>query len=265
MGLRRQPRLKCVLPVRVVGTDANGKHFEQLACTLDISGSGARISGMTAPVDPGAVVTVYYKHRRAPFRVTWVGRSGSRSEHQIGVVTAAPDAHFWIEIPAEDLQKYVDQYGISETQQQKRVKSTRARSAEKAAGDFSPEEVTSRLRTETEELLELASLLEHGRVDAAALRQFRQALAYVRSTSWILQQWLELERRPGERLPLLKLLNTERLGIGTNVCNELAAFIASTKIQLDPNLVQQFIAAVQQLFLLVSTTQEAAAVTTPAE
>ncbi len=263
MGLRRQPRLKCVLPVRIVGTDAQGKHFELLACTLDISGSGARISGVPVRLQPGTIVTVYYKHRRAPFRVTWVGRPGSRNEDQVGVVTAGPDAHFWIEIPAEELRQYVDEFGLNEQREQEKVKVTRTKKVKERRAELSPEEVTSRLRAETEELLELATLLEQGSVDAAALQQFRQALAYVRSTSWILQQWLELERKPGERLPLLKLLNTERLGIGTNVCNELAAFITSTNIQLDPNLVQQFVTAVQQLFLLISTTQEAATVGAP--
>jgi hypothetical protein len=46
-----------------------------------------------------------------------------------------------------------------------------------------PEEVTSRLQAEAEELLELATFLEQGNVDPAALQQFRQALACVRSTA----------------------------------------------------------------------------------
>ena len=263
MGLRCQPRLKCVLPVRVVGTDAQGNRFERLACTLDISGSGARISGIGAQVEPGTTVTVYYKLRRAPFRVTWVGRPGSRNQDQVGVVTTDPEAHFWIEIPAQDLQRYVDEYRISESQEQEKVKASRAKSDEDHPLDISPEEANQRLQYETEDMLELATLLEQATVDPAALQQFRLALSYVRNTSWIVQQWLELERKPDERLPLLKMLNTERLRIGINVCNELAAFITSTKIQLDPSLVQQFVSAVQQLFLIMTASPGAAA-TAPA-
>jgi len=262
-GHRHQPRLKCVLPVRVVGVDTQGKRFERLACTLDISGSGARISGIGAQLDPGTTLTVYYKRRRAVFRVTWVGREGSRADGQIGVVTTDPNVHFWTEVPAQDLRQYVDEYGTTEGQEQERVKASRTNGAEKPKRALSAEEATNRIRTETEALLELATLLEQGSPDPAALQEFRRALAYVRNTSWILQQWLELKQKPDERFPLLTMLNTERLRIAISVCNELAAFVTCVKIQLDPTLMQQFIGAVQQLFLLISVTQEAAATAAP--
>jgi hypothetical protein len=196
-------------------------------------------------------VTVYYKNRRALFRVMWVGASGSRTEDQVGVVTADPEEHFWREVPAE--QRYIDDYHAIERREQEKVNSSRRKEASKPA---SPEEISDRLQATTEELLELAKLLEQGSAEVPALQQFRQALAYVRNTTWILQQWLELKQKPEERFPLLRMLNTERLRIGTNVCNELAAFLTSVKIQLDPNLMQQFITAVQQLFLILSAAEE---------
>ena len=257
-GHRRQPRLKCVLPVRVAGIDLQGKPFERLTCTLDISGNGARISGLGAELRPGTILTVYHKYRHALFRVTWVGRPGSRTEDQIGVVTTDPDVHFWTEVPAEDLGQFSDQYAISESQEQEKVKASRVQNPEAGTREISPEEATNRLRIETEELLELATVLEQGNVDPAALQQFRQALGYVRNTSWILQQWFELKQKPNERFPLMKMLNTERLRIGISVCNELSAFVASVKVQLDPSLMQQFMSAVQQLFVIMSSTQEAA-------
>ena len=262
-GRRRQPRLKCVLPVRVVGTDSGGNPFDRLTCTLDISGSGARISGINTRLHLGTNLTVYYKRRRALFRVTWVGRPGNRTQDQVGVVTSDPNIHFWTEVPVEELRQYVDEYGITESEEQEKVKARRANPTVSGTLDISPEEATDRLRAETEDLLELASVLEHGSVDPAALHEFRQALAYVRNTSWILQQWLELKQKPAERFPLLKMLNTERLRIGISVCNELAAFATTVKVQLDPALMQQFIGAVQQLFLILSSTQEQAATTPP--
>ncbi|HVP51915.1 MAG TPA: hypothetical protein VMT05_07395 [Terriglobales bacterium] len=251
--------MKCVLPIRVAGIDPQGRPFERLTCTLDISGKGARISGLGTEVRPGTILTVHYKYRRALFRVTWVGRPGSRTEDQIGVVTTDPDVHFWTEVSAEELGQYSDQYADTESQEQEKVKASRGMNAEAGTLEISPEEATNRLRLETEELLELAALLERGNVDPAALQQFRQALAYVRNTSWILQQWFELKQKPAERFPLLKMLNTERLRIGISVCNELSAFVASVKVQLDPSLMQQFMTAVQQLFVIMSSTQEAAA------
>ncbi len=251
MSGRRQPRIKCVLPIRVTGIDREGNPFEQLTCTLDISPRGARISGIRAPLEPDTTVKVFYKNRRALFRVMWVGTEEGRTEHQVGVATADPEAHFWTEIPA--VTHYTDEYQVLERQEQEKVAASRAKAPGKTS---SPHEVTGRLQATTEELLELAKVLEQGVADATALQQFRQALAYVRNTSWILQQWLELEEKPEERFPLLRMLNTERLRIATTVCNELAGFLTSVKIQLDPALMQQFITAVQQLFLIISAAEE---------
>ncbi|HVP50969.1 MAG TPA: hypothetical protein VMT05_02600, partial [Terriglobales bacterium] len=60
--------MKCVLPIRVAGIDPQGKPFERLTCTLDISGKGARISGLGTEVRPDTILTVHYKYRRALFR-----------------------------------------------------------------------------------------------------------------------------------------------------------------------------------------------------
>lgn len=85
MGKRRKARIKMVLPVRIWGTDTTGKPFSLLSHTLDITSSGARLGGFRHQVQTGDSLWVQCRHRKAQFKVVWVGRPGSAREHQIGV------------------------------------------------------------------------------------------------------------------------------------------------------------------------------------
>ena len=104
-------------------------------------------------------------------------------------------------------------------------------------------------------MLELAKLIERGAVEPAALQEFRQALGHVRNTSWMLQQLIELRQNGRERLPLLTMLNTERLRLAASLCNDLAGFLPTAKVRLDVGLTNHFIAAVRQLLVILATSQ----------
>ena len=105
----------------------------------------------------------------------------------------------------------------------------------------------------TDEMFELASLIESGEVDAAALQEFRHALGYVRNTSWMLQQWIELQQSGGERLPLLTLLNTERLRLAASLCSDVAGFLATAHVKLDLGLVEHFLGVARQLVVVLGS------------
>jgi GAF domain len=106
MGERRHGRVKMVFPVRVCGTDAEGKPFSFLAHTLDFSRSGARLGGIVGYLESGKSITIEYKLRRAEFHVRWVGSPGTRFEQQAGVELVQADHSFWPELPEE--QQYTD-------------------------------------------------------------------------------------------------------------------------------------------------------------
>jgi hypothetical protein len=95
MGNRRVARTKMVLPVRVSGTDGAGKPFSYLAHTLDITLKGARLGGVRSLLALGDAVEVQCRHRKARFRVAWIGRPGHSSEHQIGIEALEPDKPIW--------------------------------------------------------------------------------------------------------------------------------------------------------------------------
>ncbi len=102
MGNRRKLRLKMVVPVRIWGTDVEGKPFSQLAHTLDITSSGARLGGMRVLLNARDVVWLQCRHRKAQFRVVWTGRPGGAREHQVGIECIESERSIWgLELDAE--------------------------------------------------------------------------------------------------------------------------------------------------------------------
>lgn len=254
MSGRAEPRTKCVLPVKISGTDADGNRFERLTCTLDISDRGARLTGIPDQVKPGAALQVIYKTRRATFRVAWVGRRGTRTEDQIGVIAEGKESQLWPELHKPHPHAHVDEAAEKEQEAQKRVRQAVATMPAVASPKMrSAQEANERLKTATDEMFELASLIESGEVDAAALQEFRHALGYVRNTSWMLQQWIELQQSGGERLPLLTLLNTERLRLAASLCSDVAGFLATAHVKLDLGLVEHFLGVARQLVVVLGS------------
>jgi len=95
------------LEVRVWGMDSTGKPFNQAARTLEISGKGARLEGVTCLQQVGEIVGVQHGNQKARFRVVWVGKKGTGEEGQIGITCLEPDRVIW----AEALQDNAGQYG----------------------------------------------------------------------------------------------------------------------------------------------------------
>jgi hypothetical protein len=69
---RREMRLPAKLDVRILGMDADGKAFHAAAATLDISLSGARITGLAVRLNQGDIVGLQSEGAKSRFRVAWV-------------------------------------------------------------------------------------------------------------------------------------------------------------------------------------------------
>jgi hypothetical protein len=85
MAYRRTERTRLRLPTTVYGVGRNGMQFVEQARTLDISPSGARLTGLSHAVEPGTVLGLQHGNASGRFRVVWVGEPGSNREGQIGV------------------------------------------------------------------------------------------------------------------------------------------------------------------------------------
>ena len=81
--LRREQRLGLAIPVCISGMDANGSLFEQEADTIDVTTTGARLSGIRHDLHRGGIISVRRGSSKARFRVTWVGEGPDQG--QIGI------------------------------------------------------------------------------------------------------------------------------------------------------------------------------------
>src|SRR5882672_436006 len=92
---RRQDRRKAVLPVRVRGNDVFGKSFEELAHTLDVTPTGARLGGIRRQVNTLEQLTVLYRQRKIEFKVIWTKKLDKASEYQVGLQAMTTEQEAW--------------------------------------------------------------------------------------------------------------------------------------------------------------------------
>lgn len=98
---RRQKRVRAALPVRTWITTEGGKPVLHAACTLDVTPTGARLTGVRAQTEAGAVLTVERGRNKARFRIIWVGEAGSPSEGHLGIECLDAGKWNWdVQLPA---------------------------------------------------------------------------------------------------------------------------------------------------------------------
>jgi len=318
MGRRGKQRVKMVLPVKVWGRDVTGKPFFQLAHTLDINRGGAKVGGLLSLINFDDTVDLQHRHKKARFRVTWVGRPGTPKANQIGVQYLEPDKDIWgLELPEDNepdsfeepdtrkpakKPKTPKKEGGKELRAHERFSMSggvEVRTSDKAevghwtilsdlsaggcyvntasplglnarpallvragnneirtwaavrtshpgvgmgleftemtaadrlrldgliqslAGDQPratadpAREVAARVKRSTRDLREIDELLKSVDLDPRILREFRAALGHARHTAWALQQWVELQNKNADVMPVVAYLNSERIRIAT--------------------------------------------------
>src|ERR1700682_6107112 len=92
MSSRSSLRRKIVLPVTVIR-----RHLDQsqLAHTVDLSETSARVGGLCMLLEPGEVVEIQREGLTAKFQVFWMGSPGSAMEGQAGIRSLEPDKSIW--------------------------------------------------------------------------------------------------------------------------------------------------------------------------
>ncbi len=101
--IRRHPRIKGILPVRIWGTDRRGNSFTEHSCTASLGAAGASLLGVRAGLSKGDVIGLQYRNRQARFRVVWIVPARAAGERHIGLECLEPDQDFWpVTLPLED-------------------------------------------------------------------------------------------------------------------------------------------------------------------
>jgi hypothetical protein len=92
---RLQDRTQAVLPVRVRGVDASGVSFDELAHTLDLTSTGARLGAIRRLLKPFDTLVVLYRQRRMEFKVIWTKLLDGKSEYQVGLQASSQVKEGW--------------------------------------------------------------------------------------------------------------------------------------------------------------------------
>jgi hypothetical protein len=95
MGKRSEPRKVVQVPVRIFGTDQQGRIFSEGVTTVDVSRSGAKLSGVKAQLKVDEIVGLSCGPNRVHFRVKWTGHPGTPTAGMIGLVNLSPERPLW--------------------------------------------------------------------------------------------------------------------------------------------------------------------------
>jgi hypothetical protein len=97
MSTRSKLRRKVVLALHVVRRSSGEK---QLAHTLDITETSARLGGLNFMLEPGEVIEIRRGAIKARFEVAWMGAPASALDGQAGVRSLEPNKSIWgVDLP----------------------------------------------------------------------------------------------------------------------------------------------------------------------
>jgi PilZ domain-containing protein len=95
MGNRREPRQVIQVPVRIFGTDSNGRVFSERVTTVNLSQQGVEVSGIKAQVKMDEIVGIAQGANKGRFRVKWVGQAGTPQAGHLGLLNLQTEKPFW--------------------------------------------------------------------------------------------------------------------------------------------------------------------------
>jgi hypothetical protein len=90
--------------------------------------------------------------------------------------------------------------------------------------------VTFRLKRAIDDLLKLEEAIRSGGMDPRVLREFRDAVDYVRKTAWALQELQERQAHQRDTSTVRSLLTEERVRRATQLSNALASDLDSHEV-----------------------------------
>ena len=84
-----------MIPVRVKGQNSEGKPFEELVVTLDVTPDGVRLGSVHHELNLKDELTIFYRQRKNQYRVVWTKKMKGTSEFQVGLKAITQDSEVW--------------------------------------------------------------------------------------------------------------------------------------------------------------------------
>jgi len=104
--------------------------------------------------------------------------------------------------------------------------------------------VNFRLKKTSAELVRLNRAMQSGNLDPRILREFRDAVDYVRKTAWAAEEWQERQLRQRDPHTILALITSERIRRATQLSNAISADLAAQEVTSETSGVEEFFQAV---------------------
>lgn len=103
------------------------------------------------------------------------------------------------------------------------------------------------LRKTSTELLHLEQGIKSGEVDPFILREFRDAVDYVRKTAWAVQEWRERQMQHRDPSTVLSLLTLERIRRATTLTHDLLEDLKAQDVSRRTEGIAELLQAVEEL------------------
>jgi len=115
---RREPRKDIRVPVRIFGTDANGKVFNENVFTVNVSRSGAMVIEVKSHLKVGETIGIVYGQTKGRYQVRWVGPPSGPSASLVGLESVKTEDVIWdFPLPASGAEGPVRGRAVQERRQ----------------------------------------------------------------------------------------------------------------------------------------------------
>ena len=112
--------------------------------------------------------------------------------------------------------------------------------------------VNFQLRKTSAELVKIEQTIKSGGVEPRVLREFRDAVDYIRKTAWAVQEWQERQLQKHDPHTVLPLLITERIRRATQLNKAIATDLAAHEVTRQTTGMDEFFRTVESLYQSVA-------------
>lgn len=108
--------------------------------------------------------------------------------------------------------------------------------------------VNFRLKKTSAELVRLNHAMQSGNIDPRILREFRDAVDYVRKTAWAAEEWQERQLQRRDPHTVLPLITAERIRRATQLSDAICADLAAHEVSSETVGMREFFRAVERVY-----------------
>jgi hypothetical protein len=108
--------------------------------------------------------------------------------------------------------------------------------------------VNFQLRKTSAQLVQIGEAIKSGGVEPRILREFRDAVDYVRKTAWAVQEWQERQLKQHDPQTVLPLITAERIRRVTQLSQAVLADLAAREVSRDTAGIDELFRAVESLY-----------------